>query len=61
MIKKKERGLLDKIKNAHVGFIHLAPPKGHCLAADSSQFVFRGAQKEVLLSHFGQARDLSST
>lgn len=42
MIKKKERGHLDKIKNAHVGFIHLAPPSGHCLAADLSQFVFGG-------------------
>lgn len=44
-----------------MGSIHLTSPSGHCLAVEFSQFVFEGLKRKVLLSHFGQAPDLSST
>lgn len=41
-----EKGHRDIRENAHVGFIPLTSPSGHCLAADLSQFVFRGLKRK---------------
>lgn len=58
--KKKTKKKSCHDENVHVGLIHLTSPSASCLAADPSQFVFRKAQKEVLLGHFGKAHGLSS-
>lgn len=43
---KKTKKKRCRDENAHVGLIHLTSPSASCLAADLSQFVFRGLKRK---------------